>query len=490
MTPNPTEAHHQVAQIETRQTVAMSDYGFRAPFGWQVAGLWPLASELRLVWPDVAASSGNAILRIAVLDTREPLYRVEVRLAQSGRVVGEFEIRWAAHFQVYESEINVSAAELAREGVVLRVIEGDKPLWVLVGGGPQTALPAALAPHLLWAGDTDKRAEFFARLGSLASVQCFGWMEGCVLDGLEDLAALPAHSSLDAALHNHLNLFFTPDGGPFYEAFAQWPDGARGFGDPADERIYGIEATLPFAALCRAFPDHPALQVALDFWLRHDEPAIIDGNSLTSEGAYTVGYPMAALAKSRGDEALARRALLQITLRHQGLFDGVRFARTSRPDDNGGFIFGNLNWARGVAWQLLGAARTLCELEGWLDVATSRAQFVELASWAREFQLPNGLWSVFLDEPELLPDTSGSAAIAAAFAIGARRGWLPDEFREAARRTDAALDAFLTPDGFLRGASASNKGGEELQRAPYRPIYQMGMGLMAQLIAALELSKL
>ena len=137
--------------------------------------------------------------------------------------------------------------------------------------------------------------------------------------------------------------------------------------------------------------------------------------------------------------------------------------------------------SRGNCW----APRALGELEGWIDVFAARAQFVDLSQWALQFQLPDGLWSVFLDETELLPDTSGSAAIATAFALGARRGWLEPEFLEAAQLTNRALDAYLTPDGFLRGASASNKGGEELQRAPYRPIYQMGMGLMAQLIAAL-----
>jgi hypothetical protein len=41
------------------------------------------------------------------------------------------------------------------------------------------------------------------------------------------------------------------------------------------------------------------------------------------------------------------------------------------------------------------------------------------------------------------------------------------------------------PDGFLGGVAQANKGGERLQRGDYRVIYQMGMGLMAQLIAAL-----
>lgn len=44
----------------------------------------------------------------------------------------------------------------------------------------------------------------------------------------------------------------------------------------------------------------------------------------------------------------------------------------------------------------------------------------------------------------------------------------------------------LTPHGFLGGVAQANKGGEELQRGSYRVIYQMGMGLLAQLIASLE----
>ena len=179
-------ARHFVAQVAARDPVSMDEFGLRAPFGWQVAGLNLGRSELALSWPDVSLEGETLQLRIAVLDTREPLYRVEVRAANSSHVAGEFEIRWAAHFQIYEISID---ADTAREGVVLRVVEGEKPLWILTGGNAKTPLPAALAPHLLPPDSTDKRAEFLARLGLLASVQCFGWMEGCVLDGLSDLAA-------------------------------------------------------------------------------------------------------------------------------------------------------------------------------------------------------------------------------------------------------------------------------------------------------------
>lgn len=74
-------------------------------------------------------------------------------------------------------------------------------------------------------------------------------------------------------------------------------------------------------------------------------------------------------------------------------------------------------------------------------------------------------------------------------AIGAQQGWLDNTAKSAATRTLAGLQPHLTPDGLLGGVSRANKGGEQLQRGNYRVIYQMGMGLMAQLMAALDIGK-
>ena len=46
--------------------------------------------------------------------------------------------------------------------------------------------------------------------------------------------------------------------------------------------------------------------------------------------------------------------------------------------------------------------------------------------------------------------------------------------------------AIRATSAFVGDVSQSNKGGEGLQRGDYRSICQMGMGLMAQLIAALD----
>jgi len=172
-------------------------------------------------------------------------------------------------------------------------------------------------------------------------------------------------------------------------------------------------------------------------------------------------------------------------VRQGRLFDGKMFWRTSEPKD-GVVQKGNRAWARGIAWQMLGFARTLRELNHRSDLADCIKSFQQLAAWVLPYQRDDGLWSVFVDQPQLTPDTSGSAGIAAALAIGAQQGWLDEDAKVAAAKTLAGLKLHLTQDGFLGGVAQANKGGEGLQRGEYRVIYQMGMGLMAQLIAALE----
>jgi hypothetical protein len=449
----------------------------RAPFGWHfetVAAPGPDQLPLVLAWGDLSEGETPTAFRLAVaLDERDEKV-VEAALPGSGRVVGTMDLRFVTQFQLYELPLSPEdAAAVRREGLALRLLSGSD-LEVFTGGPD---LPDAFVPHLLLPGEADPLTEFFARMDSLACIQQFGWMEGCVLDGLLDLAGLPAHAGLRRAAERHLDLFFHGKE-LVYE---------NHLSEPSDGHIYGIEGTLPFAALARLHPDHPALDLARDFWLsrRDGEGAVIDGRHTTSEGAYTVGYPMALLGRARGDEELERLALLQLRLRSERLFDGFdgrEFWRV-RGAEGGGT---NRNWARGVAWQLLGMARTLAVLRDRPDAAEVVLAFVRLADWARGQQRrADGQWSVFVDEPELTPDAGGSAGIAAALAIGAREGWLGADARRAAEHALDGLKVRLTPDGFLGGVSQSNKGGEGLQRGPYRSLFQMGMGLLAQLIAAL-----
>lgn len=460
-------ARHLVAEVTAPHVPFPADR--RLPFGWRAAAIG--AAPVSLRWPDLPLDAVPTRLRLTVaLDVRDEK-RIEAVLPQTGRVLGAFEVRFASLFQVYEIALAPGdAADLRREGVNLRLKKGAE-LHVFTGGD---GIPSALLPHLLLPGDADALTEFFARLGSLASVQAFSWMEGCVLDGLLDLASLPAHAALREVAGQHLALFFQ-NGQLVYE---------NQVSAPSDGRIYGIEGTLPFAALAKLQPQNPMIEIALKFWQsRKDaQSAIIDGKHTSSEGAYTVGYPLAVIGKARRDETLEQLALTQLRVRQARLFQGTTFWRTS--DEGGGK--GNRNWARGIAWQLLGMVRTLRELKHRPDTADLIEQFRQLAAWAQPFQRADGLWSVFVDEPQLAPDTAGSAGIAAALAIGVREGWLDAQARRAAENARDGLKNYLTPDGFLGGVAQSNKGGEALQRGDYRVIFQMAMGLTAQLIAALE----
>ncbi|MBD2847824.1 glycoside hydrolase family 88 protein [Paenibacillus sp. IB182496] len=154
------------------------------------------------------------------------------------------------------------------------------------------------------------------------------------------------------------------------------------------------------------------------------------------------------------------------------------------------------HWARAYAWYMLGLTRALTELEQLPEelrpddrtMADLRAECVRIAAVAMRHQRGDGLWSCFVDDHTVAPDTSGSAGIAAALAAGARAGLLPVDCGAlaSAERAFGALLEHLTPDGLLTGVSQSNRGGEALQRGDYRVISQMGMGLLAQLYAALR----
>lgn len=461
-------ARHFPARVTAASAVPMPK-GKRSPFGWQTAAIG--AAPLLLTWPDLPEAVTPTRLRLTVgIDVRDEKL-IEAFLPQSGRVVGTFDVRYACIFQVFEIPLTATdVAAVRREGIGLRRTKGTDLRVFTTGDG----LPAELQPHLLVPGAADAMTEYFARLRSLACVQSFSWQGGCVLDGLLDLSAVPAHAAMRAAARRQLAQFIVGDQ-LVYE---------NHLSDISDGRIYGIEGTLPFAALAILEPSSPLLELPLKFWAaRHDaEHAILDRDHTSSEGCYTVGYPLAVLGRARGDEALQQLALTQLRTRHARLFDGRTFWRTRDAADG---KLGNRNWARGIAWQLLGAARTLRELKHRSDLAEHITSFRALAAWTLASQRPDGLWSCFVDEPATPPDTAGSVGIGAALAIGAQQGWLGAEARAAAEKCLTGLRPHLTPDGFLGGVAQANKGGERLQRGNYRVIYQMGMGLMAQLIAAL-----
>jgi rhamnogalacturonyl hydrolase YesR len=264
-------------------------------------------------------------------------------------------------------------------------------------------------------------------------------------------------------------------------------------GRPADGAFTTIEATLPLGVIVKYRPDHPVISRALEFWDSRRASGggdVIDGRTVTAEGSYTVAYPLAAIASRLAREDLAGEAVRQTLLRRDWLAKGNDFyLRYDQRSGERSFR----NWARALAWYTLGMTRTWIELKQsdyaeLPGVGELEAGIRRIAEVALSRRQPNGLWSCFTDEPDTGIDTSGSAGIAAALALGANYGLLPQRCLVAAGESLNALVPYLTPDGILSGVAQHNAGGPELQRCGYRVMSQMGMGLMAQLYAAIRTS--
>lgn len=466
----------------------------RVPFGWTMEAVEPAvtgnATLLKLSpdnRPALRSLDGDCrvYLRLTVaIDIREEK-RLQVSLPGSGKAIGEFDIRFGYALQPFELSIaSDDAPDVLAQGVRLRLTSGEQPFWFLTDAGSVPGCETLL-PHLLIAERGKGGAgELLSRLASAASLQPFGWMEGCVLDALYDLNQVsPKNSAYREALRLHVDHFLPAEGGLVYE---------NPRSEPVDGTVYGIEGSLPFAVIAKLQPEHPVIELALTFWRsRASEPnkVIADGTHITTEGAYTVAYPISVLARLRGDKELADLAISNLISRRDML-------RTDQglcwiyPQDKDGNRY--LNWARAYAWYMMGQIRVIGELHQMeetkvdpVKLETLESEFRSVAEIALNYQHTDGLWFCMLHEPETGFDTSGSAGIAAAIALGVKLGVLPDVMLGAACRTYLGLLPHLTPDGLLGGVAQSNRDGEKLQRSGYRVLSQMAMGLMGQLAAAI-----
>ncbi|MCE7948090.1 MAG: hypothetical protein DYG88_11745 [Chloroflexi bacterium CFX4] len=466
------ESTYYIGKVASAPRLSVPE-GYRVTRGWHAFAVLPRGAPTLLYWDGLESVPvrERPCLRLSVaLDSREDALLEAIALA-SGRVVARMDIRQAHAFQPFEAPLSAQTLrEIAEEGLGLRLGRGSAPLWLL--HDPSGDGEPALMPHLFLGTHLDRLAAFRQRLNSRASLQFFGWQEGCVLNGLQDMAAvgLLDAESAQQTIAAHFAHFFDADGTLDYE---------DDFSQPK-RSIYGVECTLPFAVLARTQPAHPALEMAVRFWRdsRATNGAVQDGAMLTAEGSYTVAYPMAQIGVLRGEPSLIAAALEQLRAR-QALFEDDALALRLYTDGRRTFV----NWARAAAWYLLGLARTLAILPD--PPADLREEFARAAQWAIRRQNRDGLWHAFLDAPDVLPDNGGSAGIAAALAIGVKARLLSPAMRAPAAQAAQTLSNALTPDGFLTGVAQVNKGGEALQRDDYRVISQFGMGLLAQLYAAL-----
>lgn len=451
--------------------------GKRVPLGWPAFPVGETPVALRLAG---SPPKGSAWLRLTLAIDDRQVRQIEVQTrGPAPRRLGVLDLRFGHGIETFQQALSAEDVQaIAQHGLELRQLGAGTPLWffgMAAAGAKAAALPVEFQPHLMGAsGAEDRLAEFRQRFGSLASLQEFGWMEGCVLEGLYELGSRPAGERFRVARDAHWRVFVPQRDRLVYEDPRS---------EPKDDRLSGIETCLPFADLARRDPGSPLVDMFVAFARKRARPsdgAIQDGGTLSAEGSYTIGYPLATIAAVRGDAELAALAQMQLRLRAERLWhDGALWLR--RMDDQRRTFRG---WARGVSWHALGIARSIEPLRGHGRAEEFEAELKRIAQWVLPLQRADGLWACFLEDRENgIVDTSGSAGIATALAVGHRLGVLPDEARQAARRASAGVAQHLTADGLLGGVAQSNRGGEALQRSDYRVLSQMGMGLYAQLLA-------
>jgi unsaturated rhamnogalacturonyl hydrolase len=464
-------------KVQSAQSFPLPE-GTRIPFGWSSFVVPPLGSGESpvLKWNDMVMVGDTCSLRFSIaLDVREEK-QIEVRLAESETVIACFDVKYAPVHQIQSVFIEAKyIPAILDQGVRLQMKKGDSPLWIISPSATQQNTLKALQPHIMIPGDANPLNAFFDRLFSIDSIQQFGWMEGCVTDALWDFSLLSKYAErAQKTLNDHFEMFLN-NNDLVYE-------------DPrskiADNIIYGGECTLPFAAIARLFPDHPSIDLAISYWQTRYTKGINESESfsITTEGSYTIGYPMMVIGYQRKDNQLVDLALSILRSRRDILKQKDAIYQIRSRDNQTAFR----NWARGIAWYMLGLTRSLMILNPEDRPADLLSDLRSTADWIISHQLDGGLWRCFVDERGIRTDTSGSAGIAAALALGVKSGMLSSNAWDSAMKTSLVLQDYLTDDGLLTAAAQSNRAGERLQRDDYRVIYQMGMGLMGQLIAALD----
>lgn len=454
----------------------------RIPLGWKAFAIAanPLsAAKTILKFPAIKHTQNAVWLRItAAIDFREE-YEIIALLPRNGAEIGRFDIRFAHPFQPFQIEINPKfLKQIGKQGIELQMSKGAKTIWFFdLNQASQNNL--GLHPHLLIGESKNPELSFRQNLLSMNSFSPFGWMGGSVQDALLEMSK-KGDEEASKTLKMQLECYLDQSKGIRFESPMT---------EPRDGTFNSIEDFLPLPAILHLYPDHPSIQLALDFLesKKNDQGIIISGNDITTEGCYTVAYPLAAIALQQNNPDLAQIALDQLRFRIRFLSNGNAIFQRSTLKGHQTFE----NWGRGVAWYLLGISKTLnllkqIGLEESGNYQEVLSEFRRACTMVGNFQNNEGLWYGFIHKPETGIDTSATGGIASAFVWGCKLGYLNSSFQSKAERACKSLHTNLTPDGFLTNVSQINRGGEALQSNGYRVISQFGMGLFAQLKTLLD----
>ncbi len=441
------------------------------PFDWAFIEISAGNEGVKLSWKTIPKNSSLRLRITSATDVREVCI-LEIKTTISGKKIAEWDIRFAAMLQPFELEIPKEFIKLiVEEGITLTMLKGTKPFWFFSKNNSIKTAPNAYLPHLLVYNKRTNEDAWQDRLLSFESLQTFGWQQGVVWDGLLEMSKYS--NKAKSVLRQQLDLYFAQNNLVYCNLNNIKTEG----------KIHTVESILPFAILAQTNPKHPLLQTAIAFCEKHaNETGVIadgtgDNRMVKTEECYTVSYPLAVLAQLLNRPDLADLAIK--TLQSRIDFLEKENSIYQRGIEKGELFFEN--WGRGVAWYLLGIAKTLVHLPESEQKEKIKLSFQKSVEKVISFQQSNGLWYCFFHQTETGFETSGTAGVAAALAYGFQHGLLAENAIISATNARMGLRPYLTPDGYLTGTAQVNKGGDALQQNGFRIISPYTLGFLAHL---------
>jgi rhamnogalacturonyl hydrolase YesR len=167
-------------------------------------------------------------------------------------------------------------------------------------------------------------------------------------------------------------------------------------------------------------------------------------------------------ARQTGQSALLDDAAKQMLgfARRQQDADGLWF--------HAGYVAENrrslFKWGRANGWAMVTAVEILSAMP---DDHPARAGIIgnllKHVNAVKALQKPSGLWPQVVDHPELWDETSSSCMFSYAMARGARRGFIPKENLEVAKKAFAGVMKNVAPNGDVLEVSEGTGIGENLE---------------------------
>jgi unsaturated rhamnogalacturonyl hydrolase len=159
----------------------------------------------------------------------------------------------------------------------------------------------------------------------------------------------------------------------------------------------------------------------------------------------------------------------------------IGFAKRQQDEDglwfHAAFVNDNrrtkYKWSRANGWTMVTAVEILSFLP---EKHPSRGPMLDILrrhiEAVKKLQKPSGLWPQVIDHPELWDETSSSAMFAYTIARAVRRGWIPRENLEVAKKAMAGVMKNVAPNGDVLEVSEGTGIGEtvEFYRDRRRPV--------------------